>query len=94
MVRLSGGLLRIARTHDSRTGRRPGGRFAVYAGILTTAQQFGNAAGATVLGTVFFSLVGSTPSLHNYITAMTVSAFGCAGIAVVILSTSFLLPKR
>jgi MFS family permease len=74
--------------------RIPGPQAGMAAGVLTTAQQFGNAAGATVLGTVFFSLVGNTPSLHTYVTAMTVSAFLCAAIAVVILSTSFLLPKR
>lgn len=74
--------------------RIPRPQAGIAAGVLTTAQQFGNAAGATVLGTVFFSLVGSTPSLHSYVTAMTVSAFSCAGIAVVILGTSFLLPKR
>ena len=30
------------------------------AGALTTAQQFGNAVGATVLGTVFFSVLGNS----------------------------------
>ena len=74
--------------------RIPTPQAGMAAGVLTTAQQFGNAAGATVLGTVFFSVVGSTPALHNYVTAMTVSAFICAGLAVVILGTSFLLPKR
>lgn len=74
--------------------RIPGPQAGQAAGILTTAQQFGNAAGATVLGTVFFSVLGSTPSLHTYVTAMTVSASICAGLAVVILGTSFLLPKQ
>jgi MFS family permease len=74
--------------------RIPMAQAGMAAGVLTTAQQFGNAAGATVLGTVFFSVVGSTPALHNYVTAMTVSASICAALAVVILGTSFLLPKR
>jgi MFS family permease len=74
--------------------RIPGPQAGMAAGVLTTAQQFGNAAGATILGTVFFSVVGSTPSLHSYVSAMTVAGFLCAAIAALILATSFLLPKR
>jgi MFS family permease len=74
--------------------RIPGPRAGMAAGALTTAQQFGNAIGVTVLGTVFFSVLGSAPTLHNYVTAMAVAAGICAALAVMILATSFLLPKR
>ena len=74
--------------------RIPGPRAGMAAGALTTAQQFGNAIGVTVLGTVFFSVLGSTPGLHGYVTAMTVATGICAALAVTILGTSFLLPRR
>jgi hypothetical protein len=64
------------------------------AGALTTVQQFGNAIGVTVLGTVFFSVLGGGHGVHGYVSAMTVSASICAALAVVIVGTSFLLPKR
>ncbi len=74
--------------------RIPNRQAGMAAGALTTAQQFGNAIGVTVLGTVFFSVLGSAPTLHGYLTAMTVAAAICAALAVAILSTSFLLPKK
>jgi EmrB/QacA subfamily drug resistance transporter len=74
--------------------RIPGPRAGMAAGALTTAQQFGNAIGVTVLGTVFFSVLGGAPTLHSYVTAMTVATAICAALAVAILATSFLLPKR
>jgi hypothetical protein len=74
--------------------RIPAPQAGMAAGALTTAQQFGNAAGVTVLGTVFFSVLGNTPTMHDYVTAMTVSASLCAALAVVIVGTSFLLPKK
>jgi MFS family permease len=74
--------------------RIPGPQAGMAAGALTTVQQFGNAIGVTVVGTVFFSVLGSAPTMHSYVTAMTVSASICAALAVAILGTSFLLPKR
>ncbi len=74
--------------------RIPTPQAGMAAGALTTVQQFGNAIGVTVLGTVFFSVLGKAPTAHGYVTAMTVSASICAALAVVILGTSFLLPKR
>jgi EmrB/QacA subfamily drug resistance transporter len=72
--------------------RIPGPKAGMAAGALTTAQQFGNAIGATVLGTAFFSVLGGSPTLHTYITAMTVAASICAAIAASITATTFLLP--
>jgi EmrB/QacA subfamily drug resistance transporter len=74
--------------------RIPAPQAGMAAGALTTVQQFGNAIGVTVLGTVFFSVLGSAPSMHSYIAAMTVAAAICAGLAVLIVSTSFLLPRK
>ena len=34
-------------------------------GLLVTAQQFGGAAGVTVIGTVFFTALGSTEDFNN-----------------------------
>ena len=74
--------------------RIPAPQAGMAAGALTTVQQFGNATGVTVLGTIFFSVLGSAPSMHSYVTAMTVAAAICAGLAAVIVSTSFLLPRK
>ena len=74
--------------------RIPPARAGMAAGALTTAQQFGNASGVTILGTVFFSVLGRSAGVHGYVSAMTVAAAICAALAAVILGTSFLLPKR
>ncbi|WP_344668656.1 MFS transporter [Catenulispora yoronensis] len=64
-------------------------------GMLVTAQQFGGAAGVTVLGTVFFSALGSHPSgFGDFVTAMRwVDAVDVVTI-VAILGLAFLLPKQ
>ena len=64
------------------------------AGVLTTAQQFGNAVGATVLGTVFFSVLGNSLRVGSYVTAMETSVVVGLGIVVVVLAAAFLLPKK
>lgn len=74
--------------------RIPTPQAGMAAGALTTVQQFGNAIGVTVVGTVFFSVLGAKPNVHGYVTAMTVSASICAALAVVVLGASFLLPKK
>ena len=60
------------------------------AGVLVTAQQFGNAIGVTVLGSVFFSLLG-TGGRHGYVTAMSTVTLICAVLAAVILAASLAL---
>jgi EmrB/QacA subfamily drug resistance transporter len=74
--------------------RIPGPQAGMAAGALTTVQQFGNAIGVTVLGTVFFSVLGSAPTTHDYVTAMAVASGICAALAAAVLGSSFLLPKR
>ena len=54
-------------------------------------RTFVKGGGALSLG---FSVLGSAPSMHGYVTAMTVAAAICAGLAAVIVSTSFLLPRK
>ena len=64
------------------------------AGVLTTAQQFGNAMGATVLGTIFFSVLGNGVRIGSFVSAMeTASVVGLA-IVVLVLGSAFLLPKK
>jgi MFS family permease len=64
-------------------------------GMLVTAQQFGGAAGVTILGTVFFSVLGSHPGgFGGYVSAMRwVDAVDVVFIAA-ILAMAFLLPKQ
>jgi EmrB/QacA subfamily drug resistance transporter len=64
------------------------------AGMLVTAQQFGGAAGVTVIGTVFFSALGAHPLFGDYVTALRwVDAVDVVAI-LAILAMAFLLPKR
>jgi EmrB/QacA subfamily drug resistance transporter len=64
------------------------------AGALTTAQQFGNAVGATVLGTIFFLVLGNGVHLGSFVSAMETSTVVGLAIVVVVLASAFLLPKK
>ena len=64
------------------------------AGALTTAQQFGNAIGVTVLGTLFFSVLGAGTVLHDYVHAMEVTALAGMVIVVLVFAAAFRLPRR
>jgi EmrB/QacA subfamily drug resistance transporter len=64
------------------------------AGALTTAQQFGNAVGATVLGTIFFSVLGTGIHLTDFVSAMETSTVVGLAIVLVVLGAAFLLPKK
>jgi MFS family permease len=61
------------------------------AGILTTTQQFASAAGVAVLGTIFFSVLGSHPDRSDFVSALEVSILlgilliGCASGLTVLL---------
>lgn len=64
-------------------------------GMLVTAQQFGGAAGVTVLGTVFFSALGSHPDgFGGFVTAMRWVDAVDVVVVLVILGLAFLLPKQ
>ena len=64
------------------------------AGVLTTAQQFGNAVGATVLGTIFFSVLGTGIHVSSFVSAMETSSIVGLAIVVVVLACAFLLPRK
>ncbi|AHH15976.1 major facilitator transporter [Nocardia nova SH22a] len=72
----------------------PATRAGMAAGVLTTAQQFGNAIGATVLGVIFFSALGSAHTTGGYAHAM--EAAGIAGIVVLgaVLTAALALPRQ
>ncbi|MBF6242037.1 MFS transporter [Nocardia elegans] len=72
----------------------PAPQAGMAAGVLTTAQQFGNAIGATVLGVIFFSALGAAHSTGSYVTAMEMAAI--AGIVVlgVVLAAALALPRH
>jgi hypothetical protein len=73
--------------------RVPRHRIGSAAGLLTTAQQFGNATGVAVMGVIFFTVLGSAPHRADFVDAgasvMAVSALILAAIAVLTL----LLPR-
>jgi MFS family permease len=64
------------------------------AGAITTAQQFGNAIGVTVLGTLFFSVLGAGTVFHDYVRAMEVVALSSMGIVVLVFAAAFQLPRN
>ncbi|MCX4097309.1 MFS transporter [Nocardia sp. alder85J] len=63
------------------------------AGVLTTAQQFGNAIGATVLGVIFFSALGAGHHSGRYVTAMEWSALGGGVVLLLVLAAALALPR-
>jgi hypothetical protein len=71
----------------------PADRAGMAAGVLTTSQQFGNAIGATVLGVVFFSALGSGGA-GGYVTAMEMAALGGAVVLAIVLSAALALPRQ
>jgi EmrB/QacA subfamily drug resistance transporter len=64
------------------------------AGVLTTAQQFGNAVGATVLGTIFFSVLGDGIHVGSFVSAMETASVVGLGIVLLVLGSAFLLPAK
>jgi EmrB/QacA subfamily drug resistance transporter len=57
------------------------------AGLLTTSQQFGSAAGVAVIGAIFYA------SLSTYAHGMELAMFVDFGVMVLIAATSLLLPR-
>jgi EmrB/QacA subfamily drug resistance transporter len=60
------------------------------AGVLTTAQQFSGAAGVALIGVVFFSALGSHPTLSTYVTAM----IGLLGLDLGLVGVALVLSSR
>jgi MFS family permease len=64
------------------------------AGALTTSQQFGNAIGATILGTTFFAALGSGSSRGDYVVAMQAAALVGVVVLAIALVAAFSLPRH
>ncbi|WP_280369424.1 hypothetical protein [Nocardia wallacei] len=54
----------------------------------------GNAIGATVLGTIFFSTLGSASGTGDYVTAMQAAALAGLVVLAIVLAAAFTLPRR
>ncbi len=72
----------------------PAPRAGMAAGVLTTAQQFGNAVGATVLGVIFFSALGSMHTTGAYVHAMEAAAMAGVAVLVAVLAAALALPRQ
>jgi predicted MFS family arabinose efflux permease len=59
-------------------------------GVLTALQQFGGAVGVAVIGTLFFELLPD----RLFLGSMKLTTLVAAGLFVVCLAVTFLLPKR
>jgi hypothetical protein len=70
----------------------PAERAGAAAGILTTMQQFGTAAGIAVIGVVFYSRLG--PARADSVSAMVLAMTVDLGIVVLATGLSFRLPRR
>jgi EmrB/QacA subfamily drug resistance transporter len=72
----------------------PRERAGAAAGILTTLQQFGTAAGVAVIGAVFYGRLGSVPSRGNSVSAMVLAMVVDAAIVLGATGLTFVLPRR
>jgi len=63
-------------------------------GMLVTSQQFGGAAGVTVLGTVFFSALGTHPALGDFVSALRWVDAVDVVVVLAILGLAFMLPRK
>jgi EmrB/QacA subfamily drug resistance transporter len=68
-------------------------RAGLASGLLTTFQQFANTIGVAVLGVIFFDVLGTAPARADYVAALEWVATGAAGLVLVTLGLSFLLPR-
>ncbi|GAB4583457.1 MFS transporter [Nocardia sp. IFM 10818] len=71
----------------------PGHQAGMAAGVLTSAQQFGNAIGATVLGTIFFSALGTAHSTGDFVHAMEVAGLSALAVIAVVLAAAVMLTR-
>ncbi|MFC9997977.1 MFS transporter [Nocardia sp. NPDC127526] len=71
----------------------PGHQAGMAAGVLTSAQQFGNAIGATVLGTIFFSALGTAHGTGDFVHAMEVAGLSALVVIAVVLAAAVTLTR-
>jgi EmrB/QacA subfamily drug resistance transporter len=69
-------------------------RAGAAAGILTTTQQFGVASGVAVIGAIFYSALGTTPSRETFVSGMVLAMAVNAGLVAVAAAATLLLPGR
>jgi MFS family permease len=62
-------------------------------GVLSTAQNIGNALGVAVLGVVFYGALGRTPAASAFPHAMSASAWWLAGIGLAVAAGTQFLPR-
>jgi len=72
----------------------PRERAGAAAGILTTMQQFGTAAGIAVIGAVFYDRLGDVPSRGSSVSAMVLAMVVDAAIVLGATGLTLLLPRR
>ncbi len=72
----------------------PRERAGAAAGILTTMQQFGTAAGIAVIGAVFYDRLGDVPSRGSSVSAMVVAMAVNAVVVLAATGLTLLLPRR
>lgn len=64
------------------------------AGMLESLQQMGASLGVAVLGTVFFSAIGATPRVADFLGASRQVTLIALGLTVLAFALGFLLPRR
>jgi MFS family permease len=72
----------------------PRERAGAAAGILTTLQQFGTAAGVAVIGAVLYGRLGAVPSRGSSVSAMMLAMVVDAAIVLGATGLTFVLPRR
>jgi EmrB/QacA subfamily drug resistance transporter len=72
----------------------PRDRAGAAAGILTTMQQFGTAAGVALIGAVFYGRLGDVPSRGSSVSAMVLAMVVDVAIVLGATGLTFLLPRR
>jgi EmrB/QacA subfamily drug resistance transporter len=69
-------------------------RAGAAAGILTTTQQFGIAAGVAIIGAVFYGALGAVPGRGTFVHAMELGMLADAILLLVVAAVTLLLPRR
>jgi len=72
----------------------PRERAGAAAGILTTMQQFGTAAGIAVIGAVFYNRLGNVPSRASSVSAMELALLVDTVVVLAATGLTLVLPRR
>jgi len=74
--------------------RVPATRGGIASGMFVTAQQFSGAVGVAALGTLFFSVLGSSANRTGFDHALEWTVAADLALVVIAMSTSLLLPRK